>query len=77
MQCHAIVLDTTGTTYARQKPRYIEREKKVKERKERKEITRKNYEPQGKTKEGKEKYPDLDTRWMRNKVLPPQRRCDR
>ena len=22
MQCHAIVLDTTGTTYARQQPRY-------------------------------------------------------
>ena len=28
MQCHAVVLDTTGTTYARQQPRYIERERK-------------------------------------------------
>ena len=23
MQCHTIVLDTTGTTYARQQPRYM------------------------------------------------------
>ena len=32
MQCHAIVLDTTGTTCARQQPRYIEREKKTKDK---------------------------------------------
>ena len=35
MQCHAIVLDTTGTAYARQQPRYSsEREKKRKANKE-------------------------------------------
>ena len=34
MQCHAIVLDTTGTTYARQQPRYIEREEKKRKPKE-------------------------------------------
>ena len=35
MQCRAIELDTTGTTQARQQPRYIKREKtKDKEKKE-------------------------------------------
>ena len=27
IECDALVLDTTGPTYARQQPRYIEREK--------------------------------------------------
>ena len=36
MQCHANVLDTTGTTYARQQPRYVGREKKRKKKKEKK-----------------------------------------
>ena len=40
MQCHAIVLNTTGTTYARKKPRYLtwnERKTKGKIRKNGKE----------------------------------------
>ena len=36
MQCHAIVLDTTGTARARQQPKYVEREKKRKKNNEKK-----------------------------------------
>ena len=40
MQCHAIALGTTGTTYARQQLRHIEREtRKKKEREKRKKGT--------------------------------------
>ena len=43
MQCHAIVLDATGTTHALQQPRYIEREqtRKTKKEKERKDKLKK------------------------------------
>ena len=34
MQCHAIVLDTTGTTHARQQPRHTERDRKRKTKNE-------------------------------------------
>ena len=35
MQCHAIILDTTGATYARQQPTHVEREKNERQRKRR------------------------------------------
>ena len=41
MQCHVIALVTTGATYARQQPIYIEREKKRKTQKERRKEERK------------------------------------
>ena len=41
MQCHAIVLDTTGTSYARQQPRYVEGEKNGKQPEKKREKKRK------------------------------------
>ena len=38
MQCHAIVLDTTGTTYARQQPRYTERKNESQKKKNEKKV---------------------------------------
>ena len=37
MQYHAIVLDTKGTTYGRQQPRHVNREKKRKNKNKQKE----------------------------------------
>ena len=45
-----IVLDTTGTTYARQQPIYIEREKKRKTKKEKKEKRKKKRDKKKKKK---------------------------
>ena len=45
MQCHAIVLDTTGTTYARQQPRYIQREKTNGKEERKKKEKRKEWKP--------------------------------
>ena len=80
MQCHAIVLDTTGTKYTSQESKKTkDKEKRRKEegKKKKERVPRKIIRIANKDQRGKEKYPEPEARWIRNEVVPPRRRCDR